>query len=58
MTKNINVEVISKEEKFWREVKEKTERVIFETEQEIKLNKEVLKFAEKQIKKASENFKK
>ena len=49
-TTKVDAEVISKEEKFWRDVKERSEKTLFEQEQEIKLNREVIKFAEKQIK--------
>ena len=49
-TTKVDAEVISKEEKFWRDVKERSEKTLFEQEQEIKLNKEVIKFSEKQIK--------
>ena len=49
MENTIDAEVISKEEKFWRDVKERSEKTLFEQEQEIKLNKEVIKFSEKQI---------
>jgi len=48
-TTKVDAEVISKEEKFWRDVKERSEKTLFEQEQEIKLNKEVIKFSEKQI---------
>jgi len=48
--KEIECEIISKVEKFWRDVKERTEKTIFNMEQEMKLNVKVLEFADEQIK--------
>ena len=54
MENTIDAEIISKTEKFWREVKERTEKSLFETQQETKINKQILKFAERQIEKEKE----
>ncbi len=48
----IEATIISKEQKFWEDVKDKTTRIIFETEQEIKLNRKVLEFAVEEIEKS------
>jgi len=43
-------EIISKVEKFWRDIKEKTEMAIFNSERDIEINKKLLELAEERIK--------
>ena len=49
MTKNIDAEIISKDKKFWLEVKAKTEQTLFNHKKEIEISELLLKHAIQKI---------
>lgn len=55
--KKIDAEIISKEEAYWRDIKEKTEREIETLEKMLKFNKGIKEMAIQKIKSEKKKFK-